>query len=227
MKYTEFLKAKELRSEGKSVGEIAKILSVAKSSVSVWVRDVEMTEEQKEVLKKKKYSLSLFGDTSPVRKKYLNLRKEYQEEGRELAKKYKENSLFVMGCSLYWAEGSKSRNAIQFVNSDASMMKVFKKFLFEFFEVKTEDVSFCFHTHKDNEKTLEEISEYWKNELEIKEENLRKNQIDKRVVTEKKGRKTRLHNGIARLSVYSSKKTQMLYGAIQELSGFENKNWLG
>jgi len=44
-------RARKLRKEGESVGKISKILQVSKGSVSLWVRDIELTEEQKEKLK--------------------------------------------------------------------------------------------------------------------------------------------------------------------------------
>jgi transposase len=43
-------KARQLRYSGMSVRDIAKTLSVSTASVSVWVRDIELTEEQKAVI---------------------------------------------------------------------------------------------------------------------------------------------------------------------------------
>lgn len=42
--------ARELRAQGVSVGKIAHVLSVSKSSVSLWVRDIVLTDEQKQEL---------------------------------------------------------------------------------------------------------------------------------------------------------------------------------
>lgn len=42
--------ARELRRQGRSVNEIVRELGVAKSSVSLWVRDVELTAEQQHEL---------------------------------------------------------------------------------------------------------------------------------------------------------------------------------
>jgi hypothetical protein len=33
------------------------------------------------------------------------------------------------GCMLYWAEGSRSRHAVEFVNSDPAMVAFFLRFL--------------------------------------------------------------------------------------------------
>lgn len=48
-------KAKELRSNGLSIIEIAKIVGSSKSSVSVWVRDVELTDGQINKLSRRLY----------------------------------------------------------------------------------------------------------------------------------------------------------------------------
>jgi len=55
MKHIEQQKARELRSQGYSIKEISRILNVAKSSASIWVRDVELSEQQKLVLQEKGY----------------------------------------------------------------------------------------------------------------------------------------------------------------------------
>lgn len=47
-------KARELRLEGLSVNKIAELLSVAKSSVSLWVRDIRLPEKQKIIKPEKK-----------------------------------------------------------------------------------------------------------------------------------------------------------------------------
>jgi transposase-like protein len=53
MKRAERERARELRRAGHSVKEICRELGVAKSSVSVWVRDIELTDEQLLALKRR------------------------------------------------------------------------------------------------------------------------------------------------------------------------------
>ena len=53
------------------------------------------------------------------------------------------------GCMLYWGEGSKKRNSVQFTNSDADMLELFLRFLRQCYGVLDERVAFsvnCF-TH--------------------------------------------------------------------------------
>ena len=50
MKTIEQKRARELRAQGCSVKEIERALGVSRSSASVWVRDVALTDEQRRAL---------------------------------------------------------------------------------------------------------------------------------------------------------------------------------
>jgi hypothetical protein len=71
-KDSERLRAIALRKKGMSVKDIAKELMVAKSSVSVWVRDIQLTEKQREVLSQKisDNALMINSNRSFVRNQY-------------------------------------------------------------------------------------------------------------------------------------------------------------
>lgn len=121
-KQNEREQARHLRREqGLSIIEIAHRIGVAKSSVSTWVRDIELTPEQ---LKRLEDSNDIvraqrLGSQANVVKHRI-LRQQYQEEGR--AKARDGNLLHSQGCMLYWAEGNKDRTMLRFVNSDVGMM---------------------------------------------------------------------------------------------------------
>lgn len=227
MKYKKYLEARELRKSGHSVNEIVNLLNVSKGSVSIWVRDIKLNEIQRDRLKEKHLKSIQYGDDSSVRRKNLNLRKQYQDEGKSLAKKYINESLFIMGCSLYWAEGNKSRNMMGFSNSDPNMLKLFMRFLMTYFNANKEDFKVNLHTHKDNGKPINEIMKYWMEVLDLPEKAMMKPYVDIRQVSGSRGRKNTLHNGIIRINLYDTKLIQNLYGAIQELGDFNHVEWLG
>ena len=52
-KYELKILARELRSKGESVGNIAKKIGVAKSTASLWVQDITLTKEQVEKIQKR------------------------------------------------------------------------------------------------------------------------------------------------------------------------------
>ncbi|MGH3132336.1 MAG: hypothetical protein ACRDNY_01085, partial [Gaiellaceae bacterium] len=97
--------------EGRSVKEIAKMVGASQSSVSVWVRDVIVDEPQRQALVARARTRR-----NQSRSEYFRARRQpFQEEGRILARRG--DPLHVAGCMLYWAEGSKSRNAVQRLQS--------------------------------------------------------------------------------------------------------------
>ena len=66
-KSKEQFNARELRKKGKSMKEIAKKLKVSKGSVSLWCKDIELTENQKLKLHKQMVRGSYAGRMAGVR----------------------------------------------------------------------------------------------------------------------------------------------------------------
>lgn len=222
MKLKEKEEARRLRSEkGLSIHRIAKMLNVGKSSVSCWVRDIVLTEEQKNILKNN-ISTKL-GDTY-IRDKYSAIRKEYQEIGRQLVKTADKS--FIAGIMIFWAEGAKDKNSIRFVNSDINMMKMFKNFLEKYFNVHEDQFAFSFQWYSNNGYTFEEVKDFWLKNLNLTEQQLKKCRIDMRY-EKNPGRKIgKIPYGVGRLVVNSTEIVQKLFGAIQEYAGFNNEDWL-
>src|SRR5262245_11876478 len=108
--------ARAMRTDGMAVRDIAKKLGVSKGSVSTWVRDIILTDEQVEALKarQRRYAGQNAGSQTN-RKKFMEKRRAYQEIGREKAREGR--PLHMAGCMLYWAEGAKTKNSVNFVNS--------------------------------------------------------------------------------------------------------------
>lgn len=212
MKTAERQKAIRLRKEGRSLKRIAEALGVSKSSVSLWVRNVELTPEQKAVLNfrpscNKAASLALS-------KKYRSIRLSFQEQGRTMAKELDTN--FAMGCMLFWAEGAKSRTRMNFCNTDTEMMKFFISFLRKYFNVKNESISMKVLCHTNNRLSLNQIQDYWLKALSLPPESLRS-----ATIRQGHGAKKNKHPyGICTIRVYDVGIVQKLWGAIQEFIGF-------
>jgi hypothetical protein len=116
------------RHRAMSVKEIARVVGVAPSSVSVWVRDIALTSGQLESLRQRNpaYNRQLRGATRNAERGRAR-RLAYQREGRELARN--EDALHIAGVMLYWAEGDKgSRNAARISNSDPQLLALFVRF---------------------------------------------------------------------------------------------------
>lgn len=221
MKNIERDKARSLRKEqGLSIKQIAKILNVAKSSVSVWVRDIVLDDNQLNALKTKKPGAQMGADA--VKNKHKILRKQYQIEGR---KKVKSNDLlFIAGCMLYWGEGSKSKNILSLSNSDSNLIIFFIKFLKDSLLVSEKDIAITINCYTDLH-SVEEIEQYWLNTLNLPKSSLRKSTVNNISPYSKKKRCGKLEYGTCKISVYNTEKVNYIYGGIQEYAKFCNKDW--
>ncbi|MEU4686062.1 hypothetical protein [Streptomyces xinghaiensis] len=120
-------RARELRRAGKSYAEIVAELGVAKSSVSLWVRDLPMPTQRRSP--KEQMDLMRAG-LRRLRNQQDEERKRITAEATQEIGKLSDRELFMAGIALYWAEGSKSkayarREFLQFVNSDPDVIKLF------------------------------------------------------------------------------------------------------
>jgi Homeodomain-like domain len=222
-------KAIKLRKKGYSVNRIAKDLKKSKSTISIWVRDVELTEEQKKELRDKNPIFNPLlrgcGGTNVVKVFYNKLREKYRKTGRELAIKNQKNTNFVAGLMLYWAEGYRSNNksTVKFTNTQMEMVKFFLSFLKKYFNVKNSDIKISVYYHE-GQRSITEIQNYWLANLSLNPTNLNRPYLEnKRNITNK--RKNRYPYGICNLIVYKTEILQQIYGAIQEYIGFEKPDW--
>lgn len=176
-KSKEKLEAIELRKAGKSIKFIAKKLNVSVGSVSVWCKNVVLTEDQLRTLEKNacdpNYGLRLQNSQMQRRKKEQKISDLLNLGENEIGKLTK-RELFLVGIALYWAEGFKKDTQVGFANSNPEMINLYLKWLYECCDVKKEDLIVRITvniSHKDRSK---EIETYWSNATKIPMENFRK-----------------------------------------------------
>jgi hypothetical protein len=128
---------------------------------------------------------------------------------------------------LYWAEGSKSRNAVQFVNSDPDLVRYFVHFLRHHYRVPDEAFRVDCNLFADHLERQQEIEQFWLDVLELPATCLRKSTVNVYSKHSQKKRRNRLPYGTVRVCVHSTEIVQSIYGAIQEYAGFERPEWLG
>lgn len=213
--------AREMRKRGETVTGIAKALNVSKGTVSMWVRDIVLTDAQVEAIRVKRSQYAAQNKGSQANKrKFLTVRQQYQQEGREVARLGR--PLHLAGCMLYWAEGAKSRNSFYFVNSDPHMLRLMMRFLREEMGIQDDEIRLKIHCHFADRETQQTIEQYWIDLLQLPACAVVKTQY-------KKGsdfHKNILTNGVCGIAVYRSQLVQHIYGAIQEYAGFDAPEWL-
>ena len=223
MKLEEKNNAIKLRQDGKSINVIAKELNVSKSSVSKWVIDIKLTDEQKRKFNEKQYPRLTKLSTDYTIKCRLE-RLKYQNEGRLKAKEKEVEH--AMMCMLYWGEGEKSRNVVCMSNSDIFLLKLFLNYIRKYFKVINKDISISINTHTGNGLSKEEIEKYWLDGLDLTKESLRKTIFNNYSIYSKKKKIGKLLYGTCRIVICKTSIVQHIYGAIQEYGNFENNNWL-
>ena len=219
MKKEEKAKAIELRKQGFSLRTISKQLGACRSSVSYWVRNVLLTDAQKTQLIANKNNSGYLGfGARVVAAKSKEKRMEYQNIGIEKASNC--DIEYSMGCMLYWAEGSKNKNAVIFTNTDVDMMVFFVNFMRKYFNCNNEDFAVSINTYLDNGYTEIEVENFWMEKFKLDRTCLRKSIFRKGDGTGK------YPYGTCRISIGSTKIVQQIYGSIQKLIGFKRELWL-
>jgi transposase len=215
MKEREKQAAINLRKEGASIKGIAASLGVAKSSVSVWVRDIKLTEKQRE-------SLSEKGVRSEVVEKRRTSRLANEQKKREEVMflagkdmvKISKHELRLIGLCLYWGEGGKTNHGVARVsNSDPAVIQVMMRYFREICLVKDED--FRGHIHTYSHLNAKEAESYWSSVANIPKRQLYKTYIKRSIAS--LGKKDKLPYGTFDIYVCNTKLFLSIMGQIEKI----------
>lgn len=169
MKKTEKDKAIALRKEGKTYNEILKEISVAKSTLSLWLREVGLSKSQVQRITEKKRVSQLKGAKARRDERVRSSNEIFEQSENEVGI-ISPRELWLMGTMLYWAEGGKEKEwriggRIQFGNTDPFMMKMFVSWLLTTFDITPNDLVFDIYIHKNSEYRIKEVKSFWKEAL--------------------------------------------------------------
>jgi hypothetical protein len=202
------------------------MVGVSRSSVSLWVRDIELTAEQHEKLRLRdpRYNPQRRGNAEWAERCRAR-RLQSQEEGRSRVRN--NGRLYVAGCVLFWAEGSRARHTVELVNSDPELVRLFVRFLRECFDVPNEAIRVTCNLFADHSDRQRQIEQYWLDVLGLPRSCLCKTTVNRYSKYSQKKRKNKLPYGTCSIRVHNTQLVQTLYGSIQEYGGFDRPEWLG
>lgn len=207
--------ARELRARGFSFREISLKFGVAKSSASLWTRDVPLNRNARLRLKRVSDKGNIKG--RQVRLEHLHIQNEKirQRVIQELKSisRYDKVTLKVFLALLFWCEGSKNLSVLTFTNSDPQLIALFLKLFRSAYDLKESSFRCCLHLHKyhNQKKQLD----YWSKITHIP-----KSQFIK--VYHKPNGGKRIHKeyqGCLSLRYYDSSKAKELYYLYKHLIG--------
>lgn len=144
-------KAIALRKKGKSYKEIMSVVPVSKGTLSKWLSNLSLTKKEEKFLRERSQILQ---DNGRLKTALKN--RDRNERRRDLVRikakidfeKHKNDPFFVIGLSLYWAEGAKKNDYFSFINSDVNMIKIMMVWAAKYLEVEPVDYKFRLYIHK-------------------------------------------------------------------------------
>jgi len=150
-KVEEQARARELRAEGKVLADIAAELGVSKSSVSLWVRDVEFTPSKRRYGPRRQ--------TNRLAKQRLAEIAQLDDDGRRRIGRLDDLAFLAAGAALYAGEGSKGDGKVLLANTDPAIVRFFCSWLRYFFEIDESRLRAKVYLHQGLD--LEGAEKFW------------------------------------------------------------------
>jgi hypothetical protein len=110
--------ARKLRASGMGLKRIAAKLNIAKSTASLWLRDMPSKEAE---------ARGRTGDLELGNRSHqhaLTRLKQWQKEAEDAWSAYRKEPLFMLGLGLYWGEGAKTQKSLVLSNSDPALIRI-------------------------------------------------------------------------------------------------------
>lgn len=157
-KVVERERARELRAESWTLGEIARELGVSKASVSVWVRDVDFVPRPRNRGHRSQVP-------HPLQLAKLAEIERCRLDAEAFIGEVTERDLTMFALALYAGEGSKRGTSVIFSNSDPALMVAFVRWFRREFDPDESKFRLKLYLHADLD--LGEAIEFWSSVLNV------------------------------------------------------------
>lgn len=151
-------RARSMRKLGRSYGEIAKLLGVAKSTVSLWCRHIALSAEARKRLYTLQVEILSRGPKSSQARRQAEISEIIQQAKQEVSLPLSKESKKIAGAMLYWAEGSKTVD-FNFTNSDPYLVLFMVNWMDEVFGIKPATLVAYLNIHTGQDELT--IKKYW------------------------------------------------------------------
>lgn len=167
-------KAIKLRKRGLSYGEIKKDVNVAKSTLSLWLKSIPLTPEQR----KRLYTNSILnmarGAQSQRERRKREIQKILKESEKEIRLPLSFETYRLLGAGLYWAEGRKT-SGFGVTNSDPHFILFMVRWFERIFKISPRDLKAWLNIYPQQDD--QELKQFWSQLTGIPFENFGKSFI--------------------------------------------------
>ena len=211
--------AMQLRRKGTSIKQIADKLHVSKSTVSVWCKDICLSEAAKTKLLKSAANRNASGLLAYSEFKRRNRQKQTiknNHTGARLIGTLSDRDVLCIGLGLYWGEGYKTGNReFGFTNSDPQMILFYLRWLQIVFGINPASLVLRVSINKSHCHRIKTVESYWSNLTNIPLEQFTKPSLIA-TTAKKHYRNHSTHYGTLRVKVRGgSDYREQVLGAIQ------------
>lgn len=201
-----------LRKKGLSYNEIRAKIPLAKSTISHWCRDIELTKEQilrlNQLKAKGSYAGRLKGSKVNQKRRAIEIA-QIKEAARLEAPLLLKEKFWLAGLMLYWAEGHKS-GKVGISNSDPNIIEFLMEWLRRYCNV--ENPKFKPHLNLHSGQNEDEIKEFWSKIIKLPKERFGKSYIKKEGTGH---RKNILYRGTLRVDICNKNLLYKILGWIE------------
>lgn len=159
-----YTSAKKMRLAGMSYNEINRELGLSKSTLSLWFRNLRLSQRAMRRLSSRVREGSLRGlinknkqQTQRAEERRVKINTLARREVRKLTKR----DLFIAGIALYLGEGTKrgENHQVGFANSDPAVIKIMMRFLREICHVPEKKFRIAVHAYHGTDITR--VEKFW------------------------------------------------------------------
>jgi transcriptional regulator with XRE-family HTH domain len=204
-KVAEQQQARELRAQSWTLQDIATELGVSKSSVSLWVRDVEFVPNPK---RRGRYQRP-----SSLRVRKLAEIESMDRAGAADIGRLSEREFLLFGVALYLGEGFKGDGLVGLANTDPDILRAFVAWLRHFFSIDETRLRVRLYLHTGLD--LEAAERFWSELLRIPLAQFRK---PYRAVTDSTRRSAKHRMGCPAVTYSCSHTHRRVMGLVRALS---------
>ncbi len=196
-----------MRKDGKTYGEILAVVPVAKSTLSIWLKEVGLSIAQKQNITEKRIEAQKKG--ARIRHDIaVERREEIYAVSRDQIGNLTDREVWLVAVMAYWAEGSKEKkhagSQLKFGNMDPRMIRLFLYWLINIQKISFTELKFELYLHDNNKHRVDIVRKYWSDELKIPLELLGVIRYKKHKVMTKRKNIGDLYYGLIQVKVASS-----------------------